>query len=184
MQKRRIPVVAALALATVPAPSGAEIKIGYIDSGVLQEQMPEFKQVQRQLERLTQQYQQEAMERQSKQLKLKEDFRRQELLMSETRRAEMQDEIFEAMAELQQFTQQKIGPNGEFFRRNVELSAPIFEMVNSCIETIAAKEGFDFIFDVASNGVIVYADPNRHDLTERLLLELDKVRQDQRKTSD
>ena len=48
--------------------------------GVLQEQMPEFKQVQRQLERLTQQYQQEAMERQSKQLKLKEDFRRQELL--------------------------------------------------------------------------------------------------------
>ena len=184
MQRRRILLLGALAVATVYTPclTGADVKIGYIDSAVLREQMPEFNQVQRQLERLAQQYEQEAMERQSKQLGLREDFRRQELLMSESRKAEMEAELSQTKADLEQFTRQKLGPNGELFRKNVELTAPIFEIVNSAIETIAAKEGFDFIFDVAGTGFIVYADPNRYNLTEQLLQELDRVRQEQRKS--
>ena len=90
---KRIPLFAATALvglAVLTSPAQAEVKLGYIDSEVLRERLPEFKQIQRELERLKQDYEQQAVDRQSKLVKLQDDFQKQELLMSEVRKAEMQ----------------------------------------------------------------------------------------------
>lgn len=169
---------ALVGLASLARPAEADVKIGYIDSEVLRERMPEFKQIQRVLERLEQDYQQLGMDRQSKLLKLEEDFRKQELLMSEARKIEMQEELQKAGQELQQYVQEKMGPNGELFRKNIELSQPIFEQINAALEALAEAESFDFIFDVAGNGAIVYADPDRYNLTEKLLAALDEAREE------
>ena len=169
----------AAALAAGASPALAELKIGYIDSEVLREKMPEFKTMERTLQRLEQQYQQEVTERQSRLVKLQEDFRRQELLMSEAKKAEMQAQFEESVQQLQEFTQEKLGPNGELFRKNVELSSPIFEQVNAALTELAEEEGFDFILDVAGNGVIVYADPERYNVTEKLLERLEEKREEQ-----
>ncbi len=181
---KRIPLFAAaavLGLAALIQPVHAQAKIGYIDSEVLRERMPEFKQIQREIERLQQDYEQQAMDRQSKLVKLQEDFRKQELLMSEAKKAEMQAAFDKQVQELQQFTQEKMGPSGELFRKNVELSQPIFEQINAALETLAGKDGYDFIFDVAGNGAIVYADPDRFNLTEKLLTALEEAREEQAK---
>ena len=174
-----LPALLAAALVLAAQPSSAELKIGYIDSEVLRERMDEFKDIQRQLDRLTQGYQQEAMDRESKLVKMREDFRKQELLMSEARKAEVAAEFEQAVQDLQQFTQQKLGPDGEVFQKNIELSAPIFERVNEALKKLAEEEGFDFIFDVAGGGGIVYADPDRYNLTEKLLALLAEEREEQ-----
>jgi outer membrane protein len=176
---RGLPVLLAAGLVLAAQPSTAEIKIGYIDSEVLRERMDEFKDIQRQLDRLTQGYQQEAMDRESKLVKMREDFRKQELLMSEARKAELAAEFEQAVQDLQQFTQQKLGPDGEVFQKNIELSAPIFERVNEALKKLAEEEGFDFIFDVAGGGGIVYADPDRYNLTEKLLALLAEEREEE-----
>lgn len=176
---RGLPALLAAGLVLAAQPSTAEIKIGYIDSEVLRERMDEFKDIQRQLDRLTQGYQQEAMDRESKLVKMREDFRKQELLMSEARKAELAAEFEQAVQDLQQFTQQKLGPDGEVFQKNIELSAPIFERVNEALKKLAEEEGFDFIFDVAGGGGIVYADPDRYNLTEQLLALLAEEREEE-----
>ncbi len=176
---RGLPALLAAGLVLAAQPSTAEIKIGYIDSEVLRERMDEFKDIQRQLDRLTQGYQQEAMDRESKLVKMREDFRKQELLMSEARKAELAAEFEQAVQDLQQFTQQKLGPDGEVFQKNIELSAPIFERVNEALKKLAEEEGFDFIFDVAGGGGIVYADPDRYNLTEKLLALLAEEREEE-----
>lgn len=178
--KGRFPHLLAAALAlTVSAASAAEIKIGYIDSEVLREKMPEFRDIQRATDRLRQQYEQEASDRQSKLIKLEEDFRRQELLLSEARKAEMRTQLEESVRKLQEFAQEKLGPNGELFRKNVELSGPVFEKVNAALTELAEEGGYDFIFDVAGGGTIVYADPERYNLTEDLLKKLEEAREKQ-----
>lgn len=181
---KRIHLFAATALmglAVLASPAQAEVKLGYIDSEVLRERLPEFKQIQRELERLKQDYEQQAVDRQSKLVKLQDDFQKQELLMSEVRKAEMQASFEKQVQELQQFTQEKLGPNGELFRKNIELSQPIFEQINAALEAIAEKDGYDFIFDVAGNGAIVYADPDRFNLTEKLLTGLEEAREEREK---
>jgi outer membrane protein len=110
---------------------------------------------------------------------LQEDFQKQELLLSEAKKTQMQVEFEEAVQQLQEFTQDKLGPNGELIRKNIELSSPIFEKVNSALEELAQAESYDFIFDVASNGAIVYADPERYNLTESLLEKLEEAREAQ-----
>ena len=182
MKRRGIPFLATallLGLLILPAALHADVKVGYIDSEILRERLPEFQQIQREIERLQQQYEQEAMDRQSKLVKLQEDFRKQELLMSEQKKAEMQAEFDQAVQALQQFTQEKLGPNGELFKKNIELSAPIFEKVNAALEELAQEESYDFIFDVASNGAIVYADPEKYNVTDRLLEKLEEAREAQ-----
>lgn len=179
MRFHGLPALLAAGLVLAAQPSSAEIKIGYIDSEVLRERMDEFKDIQRQLDRLTQGYQQEAMDRESRLVKMREDFRKQELLMSEARKAEMAAEFEQAVQDLQQFTQQKLGPDGEVFQKNIELSAPIFERVNGALKKLAEEESFDFIFDVAGGGGIVYADPDRYNLTEKLLALLAEEREEE-----
>ncbi len=87
-------------------------------------------------------------------------------------RAQIQEEA----ANLQQFTQEKLGPEGEWVRRNMELTRPIFEQVNAALKTIAESDGFDFIFDVAAGGTIVFARPDSLSLTDRLMEELARTR--------
>ena len=157
----------------------AELKLGYIDSEILKERLPEFKEAQRKLDQLRQDFEREAQDREAKLLKLQEDFRKQELLMSEARKMEMQTEFEEKVRLLKEFTEMKFGPEGELMKKNVELSSPIFEKINLALQEMAKQDGYDFIFDVASNGAIVYADPERYNLTESLLEKLEEAREAQ-----
>ena len=154
MNKPAFPILALAVLCASAA--GAEQKIGYIDSDILRDKMPEFKDMQ-------------------------EDFRKQELLMSDARKAEMQAQFEESTLELQKFSQDKFGPSGELFNKNVELGQPIFDMINEAISEIAREKGYDFIFDVAISGAIVYADPDRYHLTDELLERLEEQREEKEK---
>ena len=149
----------------------ADTKLGYIDSEILKEEMPELRSVRRQLEQLEQEYTREASERESKLVKLQEDFRKQELLMSEARKTQLQADFDKKVQELQEFGQQRFGPEGELMKKNIALSEPIFEKINTALKAIAEEDGYDFIFDVAGNGAIVYAD-EKHNLTDKLLQRL------------
>ena len=79
----------ALVVACCATSASAQLKIGYIDSEVLKERLPEFRDAQRTLDQLRQDYENQAKDREAKLIKFQEDFQRQELLMSEARKAEM-----------------------------------------------------------------------------------------------
>ena len=175
--------IALMALAFVctltPATGLAEIKIGYIDSEVLKERLPEFREAQRKLDQLRQDYENQAKDREAKLMKLQDDFRKQELLMSEARKAELQADFEEKVRQLQAFTQEKFGPEGELMRKNIELSEPIFKKINDALKTLAEEEGYDFVFDAAapSSGLVFAGET--YDLTETLLESLDGQRTEQ-----
>jgi len=159
------------------AAAHADVKLAFIDSDVLKERLPEFQEAQRKLDQLRQEFEREAKDREAKLLKMQEDFRRQELIMSEARKAELQSEFEGKVRELQEYTQGKFGPEGELMRKNMELSAPIFEKINAVLRQLALDEGYDFIFDSAAPGTgLVYAG-ERYDVTEKVLERLEAERE-------
>jgi len=177
---KRIALMAlALVCTLAPVAGWAEIKIGYIDSEVLKERLPEFREAQRKLDQLRQDYENQAKDREAKLMKLQEDFRKQELLMSEARKAEIKADFEEKVRQLQAFTQEKFGPEGELMRKNIELSEPIFKKINDALKTLAEEEGYDFVFDAAApSSGLVFAGED-YDLTETLLEALDEQRTEQ-----
>ena len=174
-------VLLAACLALWSGTAQADLKLGYIDSEALREKLPEFKTAQLQLERLRQQYDSEAEERKNKLDKLEDDFHKQELLISEARRAELKAQLDDQKKQLQDFTQKTFGADGELMKKNVELSGPIFEKINTAIQELAKEDGYDFIFDTAAaNSAIVYGN-ERYDLTEKLLTLMKKDEKDKQK---
>ena len=169
----------ALVVACCATNASAQLKIGYIDSEVLKERLPEFRDAQRTLDQLRQDYENQAKDREAKLLKLQEDFRRQELLLSEAKKAELQVEFETKMQQLNQFTQEKFGPEGELMRKNIELSEPIFKKINDAIQGMAEEKGYDFIFDAAApSSGLVFA-KEEYDITEQLLELMEKEKEEE-----
>jgi outer membrane protein len=168
-------------LALLPCVTEAELKIGYIDSQALMEQLPEFREAQQSLMQLKQDYENQAQDRDLKLRKMQEDFKRQELLLSEARKAEMQAEFEEKVQQLQLFTQEKLGPEGELMRKNIELMEPIFNRINDAIKLLAEELGYDYVLDSAAQSAsLVYAN-EKYDLTETLIEAMEKQKEDQGK---
>lgn len=168
-----------LVVACCATSASAQLKIGYIDSEVLKERLPEILAVQRTLEQLQQDYSREIMDRETKLKKIEDDFQRQELLMSEARKAEMRAEFETKVQQLQQFTQEKFGPEGELTRKNIELMEPIFKKINDAIKSMAEEKGYDFIFDAAAPSTGLVFAKEEYDLTESLLELMEKEKEEE-----
>ena len=169
----------ALVVACCATNASAQLKIGYIDSEVLKERLPEFRDAQRTLEQLQQDYEREATDRQNKLKKIEDDFQRQELLMSEARKAEIRAEFEAKVQQLHQFTQEKLGPEGELMRKNIELMEPIFKKINDAIQVMAEEKGYDFIFDAAAPSTGLVFAKEEYDLTESLLELMEKEKEEE-----
>ena len=172
----------AIIVACCATNASAQLKLGYINSEVFKERLPEFKDAQRMLEQLSQESEKKIKDREAELLKMQEDFRRQELLMSEARKAELQAEFEAKVQQFQQFVQDK---SGELRQKEVELLEPIFKKINDAIQSMAKEEGYDFIFDAAS-GLLVFPkegmeneEKENYDLTDEVLSRLVGLRQEE-----
>ena len=74
--------------------------------------------------------------------------------------------------EIEKYKYDKLGPEGEFYKKSMEFTKPIIDKINALIAKIGNDEEYDFIFD-ASSGALVHASPE-YDITERILEELNK----------
>ncbi|MBI2503534.1 MAG: OmpH family outer membrane protein [Candidatus Latescibacteria bacterium] len=167
--RRTVQYLLIAALGLLPGSALAQMKIGFINSDQLKEQLPEIKAAQQQLELLQQQRTQEGEARQAKLAQMEENYRKQEMLLSEARKAEMQAEYEAEVQRLQEFGQ---ATQEELMKKNFDLHNPIFERINAAIKAIAEEERYDFVLDAGSAGGAVVFAADQYDLTDKLLQKL------------
>ncbi len=149
----------------------AQTKIGYINSQVIMEQLPEAQDAQKQLDGLTSEWQNELAKMQSDiQIKF-EEYDKRKLIMSDKRRAEVERELQDLDKKLVDYRQQKFGTNGELFTKQNELMKPIQEKIFKAVKDVADSEGYDYVVDRSSSTLLLYAN-NKHDLTQKVLEKL------------
>ena len=151
----------------------SEIKIGYVDSNEIMNNFEEVRQVQVDLEK-----EQKRLETEFNDLvysldSLKQDYERQRLLMSDTRRNEKENEITNKERSIQKFQLDKFGPEGEIYRKQNQLLKPVLGKIDDAIQKIGSERGYDFILDAVS-GALLYA-LDSHNLTEDVMEELSKA---------
>lgn len=160
-------VVSALALS---APASAQMKFGYVDTDQILAEYRPFMDAQGEYRRFEDEQQKQYAEKENVIKKLQEDYKRQELLLSEAKKLEMQKEIEAKMMDIQKFATELTAPGGRLAQKNAELSEPIYKDVNAVLERVAKAGGYDFVFNANQ---IAYA-KEEHNITQKVLEELNK----------
>jgi outer membrane protein len=143
-------------------------KIGFIDSQVIIEALPEAQDAKRKLELLSNEWQAEIKKKRENLERLFQDYRTREILYTEEIKKQKQSELLAAEREISEYQNQKFGVNGEYFRRQSELMRPIQDRIFASLKEVATAEGYDFVFDRASDTLLLYAN-EEHNLTKKVL---------------
>ena len=151
----------------------AEIKIGYVDSNEIMSNFEEVRQVQVDLEKEQRRLESEFNILVGQLDSLQQEYERQRLLMSETRRQNKENEIINMKKSAEEFQLKKFGPEGEIYRKQNELLKPVLAKIDAAIQKVGSEQGYDFILD-AMSGALLYA-LDSHNLTEDVMDELSKA---------
>ncbi len=147
-----------------------QLKIGYIDSNRIMQEYEEVRDAQAKLEKETRRLQVEYSTYVERLDSLNREFERQRLLLSNDNIRKKELELQSLYQTTQTFQQTKFGPEGELYRYQAQLMAPVLEKVDAAVKKIGAERSYDYIMD-AAGGALVYALP-AHDLTEDVIAEL------------
>lgn len=162
-------ITAIVALFTV---NGFAQKYGYVQSQRILAEYQEYVDVQNKLEEIRNGYDAEYQAMVKQYNDMLEEIDSQSLLLSPEKKQEKMQQAQEKALAIERFKYEKLGPEGEFYRKSVEFTKPIIDKINALIAKIGEDEEYDFIFD-ASSGALVHALP-KYDITDRIIEELNK----------
>lgn len=153
----------------VPAIAGAQsIKIGYINSEAIMDQLPEAQEAQRQLDERVGEWQEELTQMQRTWQQKFEEYDKMKLIMSDQRRAEAERELMDLDRQIAEFRDRRFGQDGELFRLQEELIRPIQDRIFLAIQEIAEEEAYDYVLDQSGDILLMYAN-EKWDLTQKVL---------------
>ena len=151
----------------------SEFKIGYLNADKILTELDEVRQVQIQLEKEQRKIESDYMNLEMELDSLFRRYEQQTMLMREERRSKLEKTLTDKQAEIQRFQAEKVGPQGEIYKIHDQLMAPVYAKIDEAIQKVGKQEGYDYIFNVVSGG-IVYALP-QYDLTDLVVKELEKI---------
>jgi len=164
---RPLTLLPALALAALLAPapaSSADLKIGYVDLQKALNEVDEGKTAKAQLKKDFDLKQKKLDEAQEEFKRLKADFDKQAVVMSEEVRRDKQGVLDRKFSEVQGLFVQL---QKELSEREREMTRGIFDKMGGIIREIAEAEGFTMIFEKTDSGLL-FAPPTL-DITEPLV---------------
>lgn len=146
-------------------------KFAYVDTDYILGQMTEYKAAQKQLNELSEKWENDLKIMKDEIDKMYRDYKAEEILLSPTQRKEREDAIVAKEDLMKKFEQEKFGVNGELFKKRQELIKPIQDKVFAAIQRVAKNNGLDFIFDKSANMNILFSNP-KYDRSDDVLDEL------------
>ena len=155
----------------LPAVMFAQLKVGFVQSERIRGEYDEFKEAESQLQLEYRKVQFEFQTMTARLDSLKTSYETQRLMSSPDRRREKENEILLLEQQVKDFQTQKVGPEGELYRRQLQLETEIIQKVQRAVNKVAIDKGFDYILDSVS---LLYGKPT-HNLTDDVLYELRKI---------
>ncbi|CUT05525.1 OmpH family outer membrane protein [Candidatus Chrysopegis kryptomonas] len=165
---KKLALLTSLIFATVIYAQQATIRIGYVDSQVILQQLPEAQRIQKELDNLLQKYQNE-LDQMTKTYQSKvEEYQKKEAMLNQQAKEQMQREILELEQKIYEYRAQKLGPQGEFEMEREKRLKPLRDKIIDAIEDVAREEKLNFVFDKAGDVILLYAD-KQFDITYKVL---------------
>ena len=148
-----------------------ELRIGYTDHELILAQMPEYREILQQLQKLAAekqaQYEAKVKEFQQK----VEDYQKKQALMSPEVRQKREQELVQLQQEIQQFLAQQ---EQELGQKEMELTAPLLEKLDEAIKAVAKERKLDLVLRARAGAepLILFASERIVDITADVMQKL------------
>ena len=150
---------------------GIAQKFGYVDTDFILKKIPEYRQAQEDLNKLSLAWQDEIQALYKDIEGMYNSLQAEEVLLTKEMRDERVKAIGKKETEVKEYQKKIFGFEGLFFLKKKELIKPIQDRVFEAVEKVAKEHRLQFVFDKSGELVMIYTDPI-HDYTDYVLEEL------------
>jgi len=146
-------------------------KLGFIDTDVIMQNMPEYSGIEQRLNLLSEGWREEIRELEREIEELEQDFEAREILFTEEVRQQRLNEIGSMRQQRDRLVEDRFGPRGDYFTTQESLLEPIQRQIFEALNEIARRQNFDFVFDRAQETRFLFV-REEWNLTEDVMLEM------------
>lgn len=146
----------------------AQLKIGYIDSDAIMDNLPDVQDARQKLDALIKDWQAELNKMENEWKTKYDDYEKRKLIMTDQTRAETEAALVKLENDIAQYREKKFGTNGELFQKQDELMKPVQNKIFTVLKEIAEEDNYDFVFDRSGDIMFLYA-KEQYDLTSKVL---------------
>lgn len=161
-------LVALISLMSFVSNAQRGVRIGYIDTEFILENIPEYQEANSQLEGKVKKWKKEIEQRIAKIDSKKKQLNSESVLLTKELYDERLEDISFEEAEILDYQQDRFGPNGDLMIQKKQLIQPIQDQIFSAVQEIASSKKYDFIFDKSADVVMLYS-ADRFDLSELVI---------------
>ncbi|GAA3779915.1 OmpH family outer membrane protein [Corallibacter vietnamensis] len=144
------------------------VRIGYIDTEYILENVPEYQEATSQLESKVQKWKTEIETQLSGIEQKRKDLSNEKALLTKELIEEREEDIAFEEKEILDYQQKRFGPNGDLIIQKKQLIQPIQDQIFAAVQDIAAKRKYDFVFDKSADVVMLYS-ADRFDFSEEVI---------------
>ncbi len=169
--KRFISVILLLLIVSVSNGTAQDQKLGFIDTDVIMQNMPEYSGIEQRLNLLSEGWREEIRDLEQEIEELEQDFEAREILFTEEVRQQRLNEIETMRQQRDRMVEDKFGPRGEYFTTQESLLEPIQRQIFDALNVVARRQNFDFVFDRAQETRYLFV-REEWNITEDVMLEM------------
>ena len=141
---------------------------GYVDTEYILENIPDYKDAQDELDKLSIEWQKQLERKYSEIDKMYKNYQAEQILLTEDMKVKREDEIIKKEKEAKEYQKKKFGVDGELFQKRKELVKPVQDKVYTAISDIANYKKLGVVFDKASALTMLYTNP-KYNLSDDVL---------------
>lgn len=141
------------------ASMGVSQNFGYVDTEYILESIPDYKDAQGELDKLSIEWQKQLERRYAEIDKMYKNYQAEQILLTEDMKLKREDDIIKKEKAAKEYQKQKFGVDGELFQKRKELVKPIQDDVYKAISGIANYKKLGVVFDKASALTMLYTNP-------------------------
>jgi len=146
-------------------------KYAFVDSEYIRKNIPAFNTAQEQLDKLSKQWEKEVADGYAVVEQMYKSYQTESVLLSQDMKAKREEAIISKEKQMKELQNKYFGMEGELFKKREELVKPIQDEILKAIKEIAVDGSYAVIFDTATGGNILFANP-KFDLSDMVLEKL------------
>lgn len=166
-------ILFALALflgAAIALPAAAQ-RVAFVNTKYILDQMPEYETAQKELDRVSKQWQEEIDERHLQIKRMRDAYNAEAILLTEEMKRSRLEEIDRREREARDLQKKRFGPQGDLFKKRQELIQPIQDRVYAAIKEVAGTS-YVAVFDLGGPSSNLLFASDKYDKSDAVLRKL------------